>query len=387
MPAICLHFHLHIPYKLRAYHFFQLGKSHEYFDHEANSHKVAQYAAEVIMPANRLLLDLLKRHKGQFQLALSISGVTIELLKRYSSESLTSLGDLTQTGYVEWLNYPFYHSLGFLYDRKSFSEELLKNKQYIQQHFEYTPQVLCNTHLIYNNFLAYYAHINQYKGVICEGVERILQKRSPNYIYNPSDIHDMGLLLRNNVLSEDIAFRFNDEYWNHFPLSPYEYASWLSSAKGDIVFLSMNYDIFQHKEKGIMSFFNHLPEAVLTHPKVVFLTPSQAFETLRPTGVYDVFETTSWHGHQRDISSLCGNPMQQEALEKLYDLSSIARNSSQNHKLIQAMELLQSVDIFHQMNEQGGQHLSNHSPYQAYSNYMTILADLALRTQPSVKTV
>ena len=77
-----------------------------------------------------------------------------------------------------------------------------------------------NTELIYSNELAHHiAARGQHKAIICEGVDRLLGFRSPNYIYvPPASETDSGpiedrrvkLLLKNYRLSDDIAFRFSN---------------------------------------------------------------------------------------------------------------------------------------------------------------------------------
>ncbi len=378
MPSICLHFHIHIPQKLKPYDIFDLGKEHYYFDHSANKQLVKDYANHVLTPANRLMMDLIRRYNDSFKISFSISGISLDLLASYAPEGLSSLLALTQTGCVEWLNTPYYHSLSFLYDRNQFSKELIKHKRALQVHFGAQSSVLSNTHLIYNNFLGYYANINQYKGVLCEGVTPLLGTRSTNYLYSPSDVQGTSLLLRNSQLSEDLSFRFNDNNWDNFPLTAHTYASWLHATQGDIVTISIDYNIFLHKENGIMAFFNHLPEAVLQFPRMSFLTPSEAIDKYRSVGVYDVYQTTSWQWESRDTSSFNQNPMQIDALEKLYQLGNVCANGSNSESLQHHWALLQQSDFFSHMNTI---HSEYSSPYMAYSQYMTILADLQLRIQ------
>jgi len=380
MPAVCIHFHIHIPITLKSYDIFQLGNDHQYIDVVATQSRARQYFDEIIAPANRLFSDLIRRYRGMFRLAFSISGISLELLEAYAPEGLESFLGLTQTGCVEWLNYPYYHSLSFLYDRNQFSRELIQQKRALQVHFGASPIILCNTHMIYNNFMGYYANINQYKGVMCEGVSHLLANRSTHYLYNPSDVQGTSLLLRNSRLSEDISFRFNDPSWEHFPLTAHKYAHWLHVSQGDVVNLSLDYEIFRHKENGIMSFFNHLPEAVFQFPGMSFLTPSEVTSKYRPVGVYDVFQTTSWAWYQRDLSAWNHNPMQQEALEKLYKMGHDCGNGQSDERLQQDWALLQQAGYFSAMSESSQ---DSSSPYMAYSHYMTILADLQLRIQAS----
>jgi len=46
-----------------------------------------------------------------------------------------------------------------------------------------------------------------FSGILAEGAEKILEWRSPNFVYKAKGA-DTSVLLRNYRLSDDIAFRF-----------------------------------------------------------------------------------------------------------------------------------------------------------------------------------
>ena len=68
-------------------------------------------AAKCYLPANRLMLELIHRHRGRFKIAYSISGVAIEQMKRFAPEVLDSFRELAATGCVEFVGEAYYHSL------------------------------------------------------------------------------------------------------------------------------------------------------------------------------------------------------------------------------------------------------------------------------------
>lgn len=45
---------------LKKYHFFDIGKSHEYYDDFANRTITQKVAKRCYLPANRMMLDLIK---------------------------------------------------------------------------------------------------------------------------------------------------------------------------------------------------------------------------------------------------------------------------------------------------------------------------------------
>ena len=54
MKAICFYFEVHYPEQLRQYHFFDIGKQHDYFDYYLNRTEIEQLARECYLPANTL---------------------------------------------------------------------------------------------------------------------------------------------------------------------------------------------------------------------------------------------------------------------------------------------------------------------------------------------
>ena len=60
MKQICLYFEVHIPYTLKRYRFFEIGNDHYYYDDFANEDRVRYLAEKSFLPANNILLELIK---------------------------------------------------------------------------------------------------------------------------------------------------------------------------------------------------------------------------------------------------------------------------------------------------------------------------------------
>jgi len=126
MPSVCFYFQVHQPMRLRHYTVFD--KDERYFDESKNAaicKKVAHKCYLPALPANRLLLKLINRHRGKFKVAYSVTGVLLEQLERYSPEVLSTFHALAETGCVEFLAETYYHSLSFLYSRRESQFSLL----------------------------------------------------------------------------------------------------------------------------------------------------------------------------------------------------------------------------------------------------------------------
>ena len=111
--SICIYFQIHHPERLRKYQFFDIGKKHNYFDNYANRSELEDLAENCYLPANALLLDLIKKYEGKFKVAFSISGSAIDQLDMHTPEVIRSFQELAQTGQVEFLAETYSHSFAY----------------------------------------------------------------------------------------------------------------------------------------------------------------------------------------------------------------------------------------------------------------------------------
>lgn len=384
---ICFYFEVHQPRRLlRNYTYFDIGHNHFYEEASANEAITKKVAAKCYLPTNKLLLELIKRFAGTFKVSFAITGTAIEQFKLYSPETLDSFKELVATGCVEILNETYYHSLSSVFSRKEFGEQIELHTELMQKEFGVTPTAFRNTELIYNNDLAKFIDGLGYKVMLTEGVDRILEWRSPNFVYMPVGCKNLKLLLKNYRLSDDIAFRFSNYTWNEFPLMADKFTSWLHAQNehAQIINLFMDYETFgehQWEETGIFRFLEKLPELILSHPDFSFVTPSEAAQQLTAVGTYDSPNYISWADVERDLSAWKSNALQDDALHAIYALEEKVKKTN-CHDLIDTWRHLQTSDHFYYMctkfNNDGSIHnYFNHysNPYEAYINYQNILSD------------
>lgn len=385
--SVCFYFQVHQPFRLRNYLFDQIGADHYYENYDQNLEILNKVADKCYLPTNAKILELLMRHKGRFKVAFSISGVALEQFEKYRPDVIRSFQALAASGYVELLGETYYHSLSFLYSREEFNRQVDMHSKKIKSLFNLEPVVFRNTELIYHNDLAVHAAGLGYKGMLCEGADRYLQKRLPNQVYAAPGLKNFSLLLKNYRLSDDIAFRFSNRQWEDWPLTADKFSEWLHKHAGnaETINLFMDYETFgehQWKETGIFDFLDNLPEMILEHPDFYFRTPSEVMTMLPARDVYDVPEYTSWADEERDLSAWRENDMQKEALEKIYSLENAVK-SADNEDLLNVWGKLQTSDHFYYMSTKFWADGDVHkyfspfpSPYEAAIYYMNVVNDL-----------
>lgn len=393
MKAIVLYLHVHQPYRIRHYTVFDAGANHNYFDapfddqtnNERIIHKVADKS---YIPTNRKLLELLNQHP-ELKLSLSITGTVLDQLEKWSPATLRSFQELTQTGRVEIVGETYYHSLAFFYSQQEFVAQVQMHKEKVQQLFGQTPAVFRNTELAYNNDLAYWADRAGYRGILAEGWDPVLGWRSPNFVYQPSYTDNIRLLMKNYKLSDDIAFRFGDHDWAEWPLTASKFANWLNQSGDATNFnLFMDYETFgehQWSESGIFDFLHHLPPEWLKQDGNTFMTVSEAIDSLPPVDYIDTPQTTTWADTERDLSAWLGNPMQQQAIQSLYQLQKPIMQTN-DLSLIDDWRKLTTSDHFYYMCTKWFSDGDIHAyfspydtPYEAFTNFMNAWHDLRFR--------
>lgn len=394
MPSVCLYFQAHQPLRVKKYRIFDVGNDHKYFNDFSNSNLnnkkvLAKVAEKSYLPANELLLKLLKKHPD-FKISYSFSGIFLEQLENYLPKVLRSFRKLVQTGRVEILSETYYHSLAFFYSRQEFESQVALHGNAIKRIFDVKPKVFRNTELAYNNDLAKWADKKGYKAILAEGWDKFLGWRSPNFVYKPKGTKKIKLLLKNYKLSDDIAFRFSDKSWSRWPLTVDKFARWVNRANGNgnVINLFMDYETFgehQWKEHGIFDFLEKLPGKILEHPDNDFVTPSKAVERYKAMDVVDVPDIVTWSDMERDLSAWTGNAIQNSAIEFIYALEQDV-HATEDEGIIEDWRRLQISDHYYYMCTKwfadGDVHKYFNpydSPYEAFISFMNVANDLKLR--------
>ncbi|MFW5653040.1 MAG: glycoside hydrolase family 57 protein [Planctomycetota bacterium] len=393
MASVCFYFQVHQPFRLRRYSVFDTGT--DYFFDDKNAEICHKVADKCYRPTTKLILDLVRRHEGRFRVSYAITGVVLEQLRRWTPDVIDLFKELADTGACEFVGETYYHSLSFLYSRDEFLEQIHMHKSLVQELFNYTPTTFRNTELIFNNDLAHFiARNGEHNVLLCEGVDRILGYRSPDYLYHPPGRNDLTLLLKNYRLSDDIAFRFSNRAWKEWPLSADRFAHWVNQINGNgfLCNLFMDYETFgehQWADTGIFEFLDVLPEKIFDvnpgHNE--FLTPCQIPQKYEHSGEYDVPYMISWADTERDLSAWLGNAMQSNALHELYKLEGPVKESG-DPNLIEDWRKLTTSDHFYYMCTKyfadGDVHKyfnPYESPYDSYINFMNVLDNVRARAR------
>jgi alpha-amylase len=388
--AIVLYFHVHQPFRLRNYTFFDIGADDRWFDDAQNERIARRVAERCYVPMNALLTRLVQRTDGAFRCALSISGTALDQMERWAPKALRSFRALVATGSVEIVSETSHHSLAFLTDAREFRAQVESHTARLEALFRVRPRTFRNTELVFDDDVARTAEELGFTTMLGEGADHVLGARSAHRVYRPAGCRKMRLLLRDYRLSDDIAFRFTNRAWPEWPLTPAKFAGWLADTPEDSeqIGVFMDYETageHQWAETGIFEFMEHLPDAVARSSRLSFATPSEAAAAAVDVLPIEVPRPVSWADAERDLSAWLGNEMQRAAHDALYALLPEVRRDGRETMIERWRKLSASDHVYYMCTKFAGDgdvhgYFSPYAtPHDAFIAFMNVIDDFARR--------
>jgi len=399
MTNIVLSFEIHQPRRLNRLFPYErvkriaAGESliDRYFDDKLNKEIFSRVSKKCYNPTFDILSELVKNSSSSdkpFKVSLGMSGMFLYQAALYEPQLVEKLKSLVATGNVELLGGTYYHSLASLSSLglNEFIAQVKEHKDLIKQVFGYEVRVFENTEYIYNNEIARAVESLGFQGILTEGLTRLLEWRSPTYIYSAVGTENIKLLLRHFVLSDDIAFRFSLRTWSEYPLSAEKYATWLSKTGGDVILIAVDIETFgEHHwaDTGIFDFLKALPDAVAKAGNLSWATPSEVISSTPASGAINVpkEKTISWADVEKDCTAWIDNSMQRISFDRLCRLEPYIKEIN-DAGVTKLWRFLQQSDHFYYMSTKGGSPEAVHSyfspyssPAEAFATFDSILSD------------
>lgn len=384
MRNICFYFQLHLPFRLKRYRFIEIGKDHYYYDDFQTGDRIRNAVEQSYLTANRTISEMIRSSNGKFRCAFTISGVTLEQLEQYAPEVIDSFKELAKTDCVEFLAEPYAHSLSSIYDADEFERQVTMHADKIESMFGKRPTALFNAELVYSDEIGELVSKMGYKTMLIDEAKHIMGWKSSNYVYNHSYIPKLKLLVRNNKLSDDIAFRFSN-----MSLSAENFINWIVSLPHEekVINLGFGYEalgITQPAHTGIFDFMKALPYHAMEQ-QMKFVLPTEIAKRSDSAGALSVPHPISWVGDEKNLTPWTANDLQQEALTKLYAVGERVRMCT-DKPLLRDWLTLQSTDHFRYMSHKDAHGTHYESAYDAFMNYMNVLADFLERVDAQYPT-
>ena len=388
MKHICLYFQVHHPFSYRTFRFLDIGKAKSYYDDFRIEKEINEAVTRYYIPLNDFLLRLIQQSKDKLKLSFYISGTALDQFLTYAPKMLMSFRELADTGQVEFLGGTASHSIVSLTEcQDEFKRQISQYKERIKHFFGKSPRVFVNTDLLYNNQVGRIAFESGYQAIITNGANKILQWRSPNYIYSGENQDKINILFRNELISNAFsAMLANASNVGNMEYMKQLFTGLLANGNAEpLVNVYLNYMSLGGNEMSAkLHFFRSFVSNFIKNQLLSFSLPSDIIEQFGPVAEIETEVPICWANHFHS-SYFPGNALQTDAINQLFKLNKQV-DCTENTNLYIDWQYLQTSDNFHQMDEN---HPAYHdcglnsevykSKYDAYINYMNILEDFRQR--------
>ncbi len=140
----------------------------------------------------------------KFHLSIGVSGLWLEQAEKWDPELIRRLRKLVNLGNVELVACPYDYSLSSFYDEAEFESQMEAERKIFSRIFGVEPEVLAMPELIYHDKIAAYAEKAKFKGVLAGSMEKILDYRSTNQVFEVKDCPNLRVIAENTKFSQAI---------------------------------------------------------------------------------------------------------------------------------------------------------------------------------------
>ncbi|MGE5276169.1 MAG: hypothetical protein ACM3SU_04180 [Acidobacteriota bacterium] len=374
MIPICLAFTAHLPYRLRTYDHFDVGRRHDYFDAGAMARRLARADALCYGPAADMLARLLDGHPG-FSFSLALSGPLMDQLATHSAQRLLAFRRLVGSGRVEPLSATSHHCLAWAVSPADLHAQIGLHRRRVHRELGREPKVFGGEEPWDATGLAALVAPPRFSGLLLAGgplASQVERRR----VYRVGGSAGLPAMVRDESPFEEASRRFSNRRSPHGPPTAEALDRWISAASGDILFFSMDLETFglrYPRETGIVALFEAWIGRTVSRQLSRFLTPSEAF---------------AWIGAGESLPreappARTANELQQDARASLAGLESRVRSAG-TASAVEDFRRLTGSDHFDRMTLSAGGGVAPveneaDSPYEAYIAFRHAVADLERR--------
>ena len=388
MVKICLCIKIHIPAFHSNYKFSDVKENHRYYNKKEVQSFVQRFSEESLAPFLEWMRRLNSMGKEKIKVGISISGVSLVLLNKYSPNVIEQLIQLERNNTIEILSEPWSHSIVPYFDSRSLIRQVGLHDKQVYSIFGKIPKV-------------FIIHSPQYLPYLLKTISLL----GKNAVFT-----NLNHIEKNTEL-KDFVDRENS-IPNQFPVLPVNYKlSRLLQKTDKRPYLKSNLEFSMRilrRFKNSASFYNpiimvrefalindqfrisrkiawkNLFQNILNETDVVFLTPSEAAQQFDPAINLDKMNT-KFLKQSKKPNLWLDNPLQKEAFIKQLQINTLM-HMEKRESLVWDWDLAQDMQHLYFMNSKFEDatyrkvHFNPFSdPESAYVNYINVLNDFLHR--------
>ncbi len=141
MIKICLCFKIHIPAIHSNYRFFNINARHQYYDDNQLRNHTLQVYSRNLLPFLETIKNISTSGRGNFKAAISISGITLALFKRFVPQAIDLLNELIQKSNIEFLSETWSNSILSHVSNRLMIRQILLHDAQMKSMFGVVPKV------------------------------------------------------------------------------------------------------------------------------------------------------------------------------------------------------------------------------------------------------
>lgn len=154
------------------------------------------------------LFAILERNAQKYpnlHVSLGVSGLWLEQAEKWDPELLRRLRKLVNLGNVELIACPYYYSLSSFYDEMEFEAQMEAERGIFSRIFGVEPEILAMPELIYHDKIAVFAEKAGYKGVLAGSMDKVLDYRTANQVFEVENSPNLRVIAENTKFSQAIS--------------------------------------------------------------------------------------------------------------------------------------------------------------------------------------
>lgn len=381
MPRLALGFHLHLPYRLRPFGFFDIGRHLDYRDDAVTRAVLEQTLAVHWRPTLQALDIGADEADGGFRYYLTLSGALLDQLAAWAPQELDRLRRLAATGKVEFVVTPACQSLAALHASAEFAEQAALQRERLRALFGVASSTFRNTGLLYDDALARRLGESGFRAVLVPAHARLLGWRRAHRPFASAACPGLRALPCDLTLAAQL--RVQPPCAPPSALDGFLAELTRVAGNGEGFCLDLPLTAFGGQgsdDQGGCGFLRALRAALPERTPFRWALPSElAAGPIAPAIAAPA--TVSAESPACDASPWLGSDLQRDAFDTLYALEDRVRSAG-DAALTEAWRGLQDAAYLRAMDPstaQPGATPAGASPYDAYVTFMNILADFETR--------
>lgn len=384
MMKICLCFKIHIPAIHLNYRFFDIDLHHPYYDNsQLRNHTLKVYYNNVL-PFFETVKNLTKTYDEKFKAAISISGITLALFKRFAPQAIESLLELRQKNHIEFLSETWSNSILAHSSSRLMIRQIVMHNAYMKSMLGIVPDVFI-THSpvssqgLFNTIfdcgkktiLTYSNNIHQLNPLQNNDSENRTAGKRQVFLINykaSKALHEIDLNLKMASIDD-------------LPSAVAKKVKRILSVSVPQAIIFNPGDINKPFTMGDSMIWRIVISHLITDPDITFLFPSELKNSQNRLTTYNLDKGKGKCCKLPDL--WLKNDLQKDAFSRQLSVNKLMP-FAEIKSLVEEWDVIHDMDYLYYMGNSffepkfAEAHFNPYSsPYMAYTNYMNVLDDFA----------